>query len=85
MLTKKDRQQLVQDFKEVFVTKDDLKNELKDLASKNDLVKFKVEILGEITKLREDSTIDTGVRDQVEDHDRRLENLELIHPQGKHP
>ena len=75
MITDKDIQKL----REVFATKDDIK----DLENK--VVKSKDEILGEIVKLRKDSVMDIGLRDQVEDHDRRLESLELIHPQGKHP
>ena len=76
MITDKDIAKL----KQVFSTKDDLKEmedrQDKKYASKDDLIKFKDEILGEIVKLREDSTMDTGTRDTVEDHETRLEKVE---------
>ena len=70
MITDKDIKKL----KQVFATKDDLKS----LASKDDLIIFKDEILGEVEKLRQDSVIDTGVHDQVEDHEVRMEQLEKL-------
>ena len=66
MITDKDIQKL----KQTFSTKDDLK------SLENKIVGFKDEILKEIENLRTDSTIDTNIHDQVEDHENRLEKVE---------
>ncbi|MFH0749772.1 MAG: hypothetical protein V1917_02535 [Candidatus Gottesmanbacteria bacterium] len=58
-----------------FATKDDLKN----YANKDDLISFKDEILHELQGIRVDMDILTEYKDQIEDHDVRIERLE------KHP
>lgn len=57
-----------------FATKDDLACSLKTLN--NTILKFKDEILGEIEKIREDYIMYTGLWDQVEDHEIRIEKVE---------
>lgn len=44
---------------------------------KNDILTFKDQILHEINKLREDITVTTGYRDMIEDHEARIEVLEV--------
>ncbi|OGM28099.1 hypothetical protein A2962_02880 [Candidatus Woesebacteria bacterium RIFCSPLOWO2_01_FULL_39_61] len=51
---------------------------------KKDILSFKSEILGEIQKLREDVTIVVGYRDKIENHNKRIKELEKIHPRGRH-
>lgn len=58
--------------KAVFATKDDLK----EFAKKDDLVNFKDEILKEIRDMRADNILLTGYKDQIEDHDLRIEHIE---------
>ncbi len=58
--------------KAVFATKEDLKQ----CATKNDLINFKDVILHEIQNLRDDLTVATGYRDALEDHEDRLETIE---------
>jgi hypothetical protein len=58
------------------ITDDDVKKLEKKFATKSDLVDFKDEILHEIKGLREDVTIVTGYKDQIEDIDYRVERLE---------
>lgn len=45
---------------------------------KEDLVNFKDEILTEVKKLSEDVTVVTGYKDQIEDHDIRINKLEEV-------
>ena len=45
-------------------------------ATKENLVDFKDEILHEIKGLREEITLVIGYKDQIEDHDYRIERLE---------
>lgn len=45
---------------------------------KDDLLTFKDQILGEIKKLREDVTIVTSYKDQIEDHETRIDKVEDI-------
>lgn len=42
------------------------------------IVQFKDDILTEIKKLREDVTVVTGYKDQVENHESRISKLESI-------
>ena len=70
MITDKDIQKL----KQAFATKDDVRDAVKNLENK--IIIFKDEILTQIENLRADSTIDSGVRDQVENHETRLEKVE---------
>jgi len=75
--------------KKTFATKDDLKamearqdkkfatkDDLKMYATKNDMIDFKDEILHEIKSMREEVAIVTGYKDQIENHDYRIERLE---------
>lgn len=62
MITKKDRQLLIQDMKEVFVTKDDLKNGLAETTKA---------IIKEITDYLHENIILL-----LEKHERRLDRLE---------
>jgi hypothetical protein len=68
MITDKD----VSKLEKKFATKDDLKK----YASKEDMVNFKDEILHEIKGLREEISIVIGYKDEIEDHDYRIERLE---------
>lgn len=58
------------------ITDNDIKKLKKVFATKDDLIQFKDEILGEIENLRADSAIDEGIHDQVEDHEIRIGKLE---------
>ncbi len=63
------------------LTKSDLKliKELVDnsrIELKEDIVKFKDEILHEIISLRDEVTIVVGYRGMLEDHETRLDKLE---------
>lgn len=62
--------------REEFIERFADKNDLKRFALKDDLVSFKDEILGEIKSLREEVTIVTGYKNQIEDHEVRIEKLE---------
>lgn len=55
-----------------FATKEDLKN----LATKNDLIKFKDQIISEIEKSREEMIVTKGYGNQLEDHGERISTLE---------
>jgi len=70
MLTKKDIAQL----EEKFATKEDAKDLRRELMDA--LISFKDAILHEIKALREDVTIVTGYKDEIEDHDIRIERIE---------
>ena len=70
MLTKQDRQQLVEDFKETFSTKDDIK----DL--KNDIANYKVEIIGRLDTIDQELAVKNGSDDQLQHHEIRIEVLE---------
>lgn len=64
----------VSKLKNIFATKDELKNVQKSLT---DLITdFKDTILHEIKGLREDVAIVIGYKDQIEDVDYRVERLE---------
>ncbi len=70
MLTKTDLSKL----EEKFVTKNDLLSEVKSL--KDLIMEFKDVILHEIQGLREDVILVTGYKDQIEDHETRIETIE---------
>jgi hypothetical protein len=70
MITQKDITKL----EEKFATKDDLRKTEKSITEA--ITTFKDEILHEIKNLREDVTIVTGYKDQIEDHDLRIEKIE---------
>lgn len=59
---------------EKFVTKEDLKKTEKKFTDL--LIDFKDAILKEIKNLRDDVALVTGYKDQIEDHDYRIERLE---------
>lgn len=70
MLTKNDFKKL----EEKFATKEDLKTH--ETKYKEIVVSFKDEILHEIKAMREELTIITGYKDQIEDHEARIETIE---------
>lgn len=72
MLTNKD----INILKEIFVTKEDLRNELNKYATKDDLINFKDAILSEILAMRDELRVVIGYRDQIEDHEVRIEKIE---------
>lgn len=45
---------------------------------RNEVVKFKDEILKELVKIRQDYEVMKGYKDQLEDHEERLTKLENI-------
>ena len=59
-----------------FVTKDDLKQEFSKYATKNDLIGFKDTILHELQAIRDNQELITNYKDQIEDHDFRIEHIE---------
>jgi len=70
MITDKDISKL----KQVFASKDDLSTAVKEL--KNEIVKFKDEIVGRLNKIDDELTVTNGYGDQLEDHDNRLKKVE---------
>lgn len=58
------------------LTKSDLENLKEIFATKEDLVNFKDAILHEILAMREQLSIVIGYRDQIEDHEIRIEKIE---------
>lgn len=52
------------------------KDDLKGFATKDELVSFKDEILHEIKAMRDENTLLTGYKDQIENHDVRIEHIE---------
>lgn len=70
MLTKADILKL----EEKFVTKDEFLSETKSI--KDLIIEFKDTVLHEIQGLREDVTIVTGYKDQIEDQENRIEKIE---------
>lgn len=69
MLTKSDLFK-IKELLDNYSTKTDFK-ELRE-----DIVKFKDEILDEIRDLREEVTVVTGYKDTIEDHENRIVSLE---------
>jgi len=61
---------------EKVVTKDDLQQELSKYATKDDLVSFKDTILHELQAIRDNQELITGYKDQIENHDVRIEHIE---------
>ena len=81
MLTKNDLKAIKQIVQETAATKDDLDK----LVSKNVFDQFKDRILtlldkvlGELKAIREEQTIITGYKDQIENHDTRIDKLEEV-------
>lgn len=70
MLTKTDLKKL----EETFATKQEMKTFKTEILDA--IISFKDTILHEIQGLREDVTIVTGYKDQIEDHDVRIETIE---------
>lgn len=62
--------------KEKVVTKDDLDQALSKYATKDDLVSFKDTILHELQAIRENQELLTNYKDQIENHDVRIEHIE---------
>lgn len=67
MLTKKDKSDLVREFSEIFVTKEEFRS---------GLIQFKDDILFEIKAMREEISIIVGYRQTIEEHDERITTLE---------
>ena len=59
-----------------FATKDDLQQELSKYATKDDLIGFKDTILHELQAIRDNQELITGYKDQIENHDLRIEHIE---------
>ncbi len=74
MLTRQDKADLVYEFKKVFVTREEFREELREV--RNDMLSFKDEILGEIQSLRQEIQITIGYRGAIEDHEQRIQVLE---------
>lgn len=72
-LTNRDLQLIRQLLKEE--VKDEMLEFKRDI--KNDVLQFKDDILTEIVKLREDVTIITGYRTLIENHEERLDTIEV--------
>lgn len=72
MITDADIKKIEKAFTKKFATKEDLKN----YATREDMIDFKDSILSEIIKLREDIAVVIGYRDMIENHDQRIEKLE---------
>jgi len=53
-------------------------------AIKEDVLKFKDEVLGEIQDLRDDVAVVTGYRQMLENHDQDLEKLKEAHSNFSH-
>lgn len=70
MLTRTDWKKL----EEKFATKQDLQREIKSV--KDLMIEFKDAILHEIKGLREEVAIVTGYKDQIEDHEVRIDTIE---------
>ncbi len=75
MLTPRDIATLKAELKTEFVTKEDLNNAIKNLASKDDIISFKDAILHEIVQMRDEVAIVGGQRDMLEDHELRIETI----------
>jgi len=58
------------------ITDKDISKLEKKFATKDNLVNFKDEILHEIKGLREEITLVIGYKDEIEDHEYRIERLE---------
>lgn len=88
MITKKDRQSLLEDFRQVFVTKDEFKAELFELktemlntfATKAEMLAGFEAVMGELKAIREElaalSFRSREHSDQLENHENRLTALE---------
>jgi hypothetical protein len=59
-----------------FATKDDLKQEFSKYATKDDLIGFKDTILHELQAIRDNQELITDYKDQIENHDVRIEHIE---------
>lgn len=65
---------------EQYPTKEDLKQALEktEKSLTNTVTEFKDAILHEIKGMREESTVVTGYKDQLEDHEERIDKLEHV-------
>ena len=78
MITESDIRKIKDSLSDTFATKSELHSEVGSLRLelKNDLVNFKDAILHEILALRDELSIVLGYREQIENHEHRLEKLE---------
>ena len=74
MITESDIRKIKDSLSDTFATKNELQMAKNDL--KNDLVNFKDALLHEILAMRDELSIVLGYREQIEDHEHRLEKLE---------
>ena len=74
MLSKSD----IQLISEIFTDAFEDKFSKASTTIRSDIAGFKSEILGEIKKLREEVTVVTGYKDQIEDHEKRITKLEQV-------
>lgn len=65
---------------EQYPTKDDLRGALQKIEKslKDAIVEFKDEILSEVKKNREETIVVSGYKDQIEDHEIRIDKLEKV-------
>lgn len=72
--------------KDFILFKDKVLGEVREIMKKfrNDLAGMKDEIIGELVKSREETTILRGDHQRVLDLEDKVEDLEKIHPQGQH-
>lgn len=75
ILTESDIEYLAKRLEEKFITKDEFNKYKNDIFDKLD------RILGEIVSTREEMI---AISHRTSDHEDRLEDLEKIHPKGKH-
>jgi len=76
MLTQKDLDQIEN------IVDEKLNERLKLLPTKDEFFTSQDELLGEIKSFREEMTL---IPDRLADHTDKIEKLEKIHPQGRHP
>ena len=74
MITESDIRKIKDSLSDTFATKNELQMAKNDL--KNDLVNFKDALLHEILAMRDELSVVLGYREQIEDHEHRLEKLE---------
>ena len=74
MITESDIRKIKDSLSDTFATKNELQMAKNDL--KNDLVNFKDALLHEILAMRDELSIVLGYREQIENHEHRLEKLE---------
>lgn len=72
MLTKKDTDTIIQIIKETSVTKEEF------TGFKDQTLTLLDKVMGELKAIREDHTITSGYKDQLENHETRISKIEDI-------